>query len=131
MIQDTHHPTFCGYVTLAGAVLRELVRRRTFDGCQRSSYRSTARNVPASSALGPRHGQPCVSGPANTTAAWLVIVTTRWIAWINRWRYAEAARKIRAGTPIEDLGLRGIAMKSSGSPRQKSQIEQFGAQRKP
>jgi len=31
VIQDTHHPTLRGYVTLAGAVLRELERRKVFD----------------------------------------------------------------------------------------------------
>ncbi len=131
MIQDTHHPTFCGFVTLAGAVLRELVRRRTFDELSTIEL--------------PLDGEECARQLGIGAQAWATVCERtaehyRRVAGyrydpVDRLdksrRYAEAARKIRAGTPIEDLGLRGIAMKSSGSPRQKSQIEQFGAQRKP
>ncbi len=112
MIQDTHHPTFRGYVTLAGAVLRELARRRTFDELSTIEL--------------PLDGDECAHRFGMGADAWATVCerTSEHYRRVAGYRYdpadrldksrryAEAARSIRAGTPIEDLGLPGIAVRS-------------------
>jgi len=117
MIQDTHHPTFRGNVALAGAVLRELARRRTFDRLAM---------IPL-----PLDGEECARQLGIGAEAWATVCdrTSEHYRRVGGYRYdpadrldksrryAEAAKKIRAGTPFEDLEMPGIAVKSPQSPR--------------
>ncbi len=116
MIQDTHHPTLRGYVTLAGAVLRELARRRTFDLLSTIEL--------------PLDCGECADQFGMGADAWATVCdrTSEHYRRVAGYRYdpaerldksrryAEAARKIRAGIPIEDFGLPGIAFSASSIP---------------
>lgn len=108
MISDTHHPTFRGYLTLAGAVLRELARRKSLEGL------STI-DLPLDGHECARHF--CMGADAWATACDRTSVHYQRVAGYRydpaarlrrSWRYAEAARQIRLGTPIEDIALPGI-----------------------
>ncbi len=117
MIQDTHHPTLRGYVTLAGAVLRELARRRTFDELSTLKLPLDPNEIAAGLGIGPdvwavacdrtgdHYGR--VAGYRYDPADRLD----------KSWRYAEAAKRIRAGSSIEDLRLPGIGLKIPRSPQ--------------
>jgi len=116
MIQDTHHPTFRGYVTLAGAVLRELARRRTFDQLSTFELPLDASECAARLGMGPREWATVCDRTGEhyrRVAGYRYDPADRLDKSL---RYAEAARRIRAGTPIEDLALPGIAVKSPRSP---------------
>jgi hypothetical protein len=117
MIQDTHHPTLRGYVTLAGAVLRELARRRTFDELSTIELPLDPNECAAQLGIGPSEWAIACDRTGDhyrRVAGYRYDPADRLD---KSWRYAEAAKRIRAATPIEDLGLPGIAVKSLGSPR--------------
>jgi hypothetical protein len=108
MIVDTHHPTFGGYLALAGAVLREMARRSSLNGFSTIDL--------------PLDGEDCarhfgMGADAWATACDRTSVHFDRVAWYRydpvarlaqSRRYAEAARQLRAGVPIKDLDLPGI-----------------------
>jgi hypothetical protein len=110
VIQDTHHPTLGGYVVLAGAILRELAQRNVFD--------------PSRSLDEPLDPAACARHFGMDRGRWATVCERtsehyRRVAGyrydpIERLdksrRYAEAARRIRMGKPIEDLNLVGIIL---------------------
>jgi len=117
MIQDTHHPTLRGYVTLASAVLRELARRRTIDQLSTIELPLDATECAAELGIGPDDWAIACD---RTSEHYRRVAGYRYdpaYRLEKARRYAEAAKRIRAGTPIDDLGLPGIVMKSGGSPR--------------
>jgi len=110
VIQDTHHPTLRGYVNLAGAVLRELETRKVFDP-------SPFLDLPLDPAACARHfgmdldrwATMCerTSEHYRRVAGYRYDPTERLD---KSRRYAQAARRIRSGTAIQDLGLPGISL---------------------
>jgi len=105
MIEDTHHPNLKGYLALAAAVLRELKRRGIFGE--------------ASAAIEPPDLAACVAR-FDLDAAKLAEACQRTRVHYERaagyrydsserlaksQRFAEAARRLRAGASIYDVGL--------------------------
>jgi hypothetical protein len=117
MIQDAHHPTFRGYLTLAGAILRELARRQVFDKLPAIERPLDASECAARFGMGPiEWATVCdrTSEHYRRVAGYRYDPADRLD---KSWRYAEAAKRIRAGTPIEDLGEPGIGLNSPRSRR--------------
>jgi hypothetical protein len=117
MIFDTHHPTFRGYLILAGAVLRELGRAGAFSRLSRVKL--------------PLDGEECARHFGVGPDAWATACDRTGVHYhrVAGYRYdpadrlhksslfGEAARKIRAGVALEDLGLPGIAVPTADSTR--------------
>jgi tetratricopeptide (TPR) repeat protein len=117
MIQDTHHPTFRGYLTLAGAVLRELAGRKCIEGLSTIDLPLDGRECARHFGMGP---DPWATACDRTSTHYHRVAGYRYdpAARLRQsWRYAEAARQIRAGIPIDEIAVTGIALKSPGSPR--------------
>jgi hypothetical protein len=110
VIQDTHHPTLRGYVVLARAILRELVRRNVF--------------LPSRILDQPLEPAACARKFGMDRDQWATVCerTSEHYRRVAGYRYdaaerldksrryAEAARRIRNGKPIEDLNLAGIIL---------------------
>jgi tetratricopeptide (TPR) repeat protein len=108
MIHDTHHPSFVGYLTLGGTVLRELARRKSIEGFSTIDL--------------PLDGDECARHFGLGADAWATALDRSGIHYHRvsgyrydpaarlkkSWRYAEAAKKIRAGISIENVGLAGF-----------------------
>lgn len=108
MIEDTHHPTFRGYLTLAGAVLRELARRKSIEGFSTIAL--------------PLDGEECALHFGMGRDAWATAYDRSGVHYHRvsgyrydpearlrqSWLHAEIARKIRAGIPIEEAAIPGI-----------------------
>jgi hypothetical protein len=105
VIEDAHHPNLKGYVAIASAILRELAPREVFG--------------PASAAIRPPGLADCVShfGMNSTRLAVACDRTSVHYARVSGYRYdpgerlaksrkfAEAARRLRAGASIDEVGL--------------------------
>jgi hypothetical protein len=116
VIQDTHHPTLRGYVALAGAVLRELDRRKVFD-------RSFSGALPLDPA-------DCASHFGMDAEKWATVCerTSEHYRRVAGYRYdpserlarsrlyADAARRLRNGATADDLGLPGCGVGKARKP---------------
>jgi len=113
VVEDTHHPNLRGYVALAAAVLREL--------------RAVGAFGPSSAAIAPPDVAACLAR-SGLDAARLAEACDRTSLHYQRVagyrydpterlgrsrRFAEAARRLRAGTPIEEVGLPAFATEGS------------------
>jgi len=113
VIQDTHHPTLRGYVALAGAVLRELGRRKVFEPAPFLDPPLDAAACALHFGMDPdRWATMCerTSEHYRRVAGYRYDPTERLD---KSRRYAGAARRIRSGTPAEDLGLPGVGLTST------------------
>jgi hypothetical protein len=113
VIQDTHHPTLSGYAALAEAVLRELAKRSGFG------------HSPA--LLQPLDPDACAQHFGMTFEKWATMCerTSEHYRRVAGYRYdpterldksrryAEAARRFRTASSVEDLGLAGLNVKSA------------------
>jgi hypothetical protein len=116
VIQDTHHPTLRGTVALAGAVLRELEGRRVFD-------RSLSAELP----LDP---DECAVHFRMDAEKWAAVCerTSEHYKRVAGYRYdpaqrlaksrryADAARRLKGGTTLADLGLLGCGAGKTRKP---------------
>jgi hypothetical protein len=108
VIQDTHHPTLLGNAALAGAVLRALQDRRFF--VQSRTIRLPLDPAACADRFGlnrERWATVC----ERTQEHYRRVAGYRYdpVERLDKARrYADAARRIRAGTGPEDLGLAGI-----------------------
>ena len=105
VIQDTHHPTLLGYVTLAQTVLRELARRKTFgagySGEGALKWRECANHFGMDVDI---WAKICdrTSDHYQRVAGYRFDPTDRLE---KSRRYAEAARRIRSGVDVEKAGM--------------------------
>jgi hypothetical protein len=111
VIQDTHHPTLRGYAALAEAVLRELDRKQVFR--QSRSFDLALDPVECAAHFGmdaDRWATMCerTSEHYRRVAGYRYDPTERQ----EKARcYTDAARRLRGGTAVDDLGLPGIGVK--------------------
>jgi len=113
VIQDTHHPTLRGYVALAGAVLRELDRRKVFGPSLSIDLPLDPSACALHFGMGPdRWATMCerTSEHYRRVAGYRYDPSERLD---KSRRYAEAARRLRGGTAAEALGLPGIGAQST------------------
>ena len=115
VIQDTHHPTLSGIVALAGAVLRELDRKRVFP-------QSCSGNLPLDPADCADHFEMDAEKWATvcdrTSEHYKRVALYRYDPserLAKSRRYADAAGRLHNGTAPEDLGLPGRGVQK---PRQ-------------
>jgi hypothetical protein len=111
VIQDTHHPTLLGQVALAAAILREIGHRNVFaqtavfglgldpDACARHFGMDADKWATMCERTSEHYRR--VAGYRYDPEERLA----------KSRRYADAARRIRSGTPPDDLGLPGIGAK--------------------
>ena len=108
LIEDTHHPNLKGQLVLAGAVLRELRGRRTFGESPRFS-------LPLEPLECCDHFQMdearLATACERTSVHYLRVSGYRYDPaerLEKSRRFAEAARKLRAGSPRDEVGLPGL-----------------------
>ena len=108
VIEDTHHPNLKGQLVLAGAVLRELRGRRTFGESPRFS-------LPLDPLECCDHFQMdearLATACERTSVHYLRVSGYRYDPaerLEKSRRFAEAARKLRAGSPRDEVGLPGL-----------------------
>jgi hypothetical protein len=129
VIHDTHHPTLRGYIALARAVLRELDRGAVFRDAK-------AFQLPIDPAACAAHFgmnaekwvDVCnrISEHYKRVAGYRYDPTER----LEKSRlYAEAARRISRGKPIDDLGLPGLPDAATRQPDQEFQVPDSRVQR--
>ncbi len=103
VVEDTHHPNLRGYVALAAAVLRELAGRSAFGAAavSRPDVSSCAAHFGLDST---RLAEACdrTSVHYRRVAGYRYDPTERLA---KSERFAEAARRLRAGEPIDAVGL--------------------------
>ncbi|WP_165249766.1 tetratricopeptide repeat protein [Paludisphaera soli] len=105
VVEDTHHPNLRGYIALAAAVLRELKVRGTFGAESAAIAAPDVAGCLARFGLdADRLAQACdrTSLHYQRVAGYRYDPTERLA---RSRRFAEAARRLRAGEPIEGVGL--------------------------
>ena len=108
LIEDTHHPNLKGQLVLAGAVLRELQDRRTM----RESPRFSLPLDPLECCDHFQIDEARLATACERTSVHYLRVSGYRYDPAERLekssRFAEAARKLRAGSPRDELGLPGL-----------------------
>ena len=107
MIQDTHHPTLRGQVALGEAVLRELAQRKALGTLSGDGPLDPVVCAAHFGMDGEKWARMCDSTSEHyrRVAGYRYDSTARME---KSRRYAEAARLLRSGVPVERVGMPGI-----------------------
>lgn len=103
VVEDTHHPNLRGYVALSAVVLRELLKRADL-GAEEFSRPDVSSTVAHFGLNSSRLAEACdrTSVHYRRVAGYRYDPTERLA---KSERFAEAARRLRAGEPIDAVGL--------------------------
>ncbi len=116
VIQDTHHPTLRGNVALAGAVLRELDQSKIFGELTLDGLTLNPAECARHFGMDPdKWATMC----ERTSVHYKRVAGYRYDPderLEKSRRYAEAARRFRAGAVPEDLGLPGVGVEDTRAP---------------